>query len=123
VYSRRVCFKGGTGVVVVRKRLYLASLVMRAMAMQAHEGFEEFEGLPPGTKLLRFDYSDGDAALWVNLDSKYRRVAINEKAAIDWRRKTGKAVARILGLACKCSNIPNLRLKMATGSSPDGCPD
>jgi len=61
----------------------------------------EYEGLPPGTKLLRFSYSDGDAARLTSLDAKYRHVAVNEKPAIEWRRKTGKAVAGILGLPCE----------------------
>jgi hypothetical protein len=62
---------------------------------------EEYEGLPPGTNILRFSYSDGDAARWASLDAKYRHVAVNEKPAIEWRRKIGKAAAEILGLPCE----------------------
>ena len=61
----------------------------------------EYEGLPLGTKLLRFSYSDGDAARWARLDAKYRHLAPNERSSIEWRRKTGKAVAEILGLPCE----------------------
>ena len=63
----------------------------------------EYEGLPPGTKILRFSYSDSDAMRSTSLGAKYRHVGINEKPAIDWRRKTGKAVAEILGLPCEYS--------------------
>jgi len=69
---------------------------------------EEYEGLPPGTKILRFSYSDGDAARWTSLDAKYRHMAINEKPAIEWRRKTGKAAAEILGLPCEHSKQSQL---------------
>ena len=71
---------------------------------------EEYEGLPHGTKLLRFSYSDGNAARWASSDAKYRRLAPSEKPSIEWRRKTGKAVAEILGFPCEviilngCSN-------------------
>ena len=61
----------------------------------------EYEGLPPGTKLLRFSYSDGDAARSASLGAKYRHLAANEKPSIEWKRKTGKAVAEMLGLLCE----------------------
>jgi hypothetical protein len=61
------------------------------------------EGLPSWTHFLSFHYSDGDAARLENLDSKYRHVAINEKPAIEWRRKVGKAVAELLGWPCEYS--------------------
>lgn len=64
---------------------------------------EEYEGRPPGTRLLRFSYSDGDAGRWASLDAKYRHLAPNEKPSIEWRRKTGKAVAEMLGLPCEYS--------------------
>ena len=62
---------------------------------------EEYKGLPHGTKLLQFGYSDGNAARWAGLDAKYRHLAPNEKPSIDWRRKTGKAVADMLGFPCE----------------------
>ena len=63
----------------------------------------EYEGLPPGTKVLWFNYSDGGATHSTSLGAKYRHVGINEKPAIEWRRKTGKAVAEILGSPCEYS--------------------
>ena len=64
----------------------------------------EYEGLPPGTKVLRFNYSDGGATHSTSLGTKYRHVGINEKPAIEWRRKTGKLVAEILGFPCEYSS-------------------
>jgi len=69
----------------------------------------EYGGLPPGTMLLRFNYSDGDARRWASLGAKYRHVGSNERPAFEWRRKTGRAVAEILGFSCEYSKLPWIR--------------